>query len=1164
MIAPAVRRLAAAFAVLATALVHAHEQAQVHEQAAVLDLSAEQRALLAAHPVLRLGVESNWPPIEFVDEQGQYSGVVSSYMRSLEQQLGIRLEVVRKDSFDEVLKAFERGEIDVLSALIETEQRRSTMAFSRPYINFTIGLIVRIDEPYVERLAEVAPGRRLAVVQGYGSNELAASNHPQLVAVPVRTTHEALIAVATNRADIAVAPLAAAYQIIQHEGFGNLRVAANFDEFEQTMAMAVRPQLSALVPAFDAALAAITPAERDAMREQWTKVPIDRGVSRQAVLRGTVLALATLAVLSGWLAWLLAQQRRNRLLQRADAAETQLRAVFAAVPATFWRLKVETSRPAVFTYFSGPDQPENLLFDGNVQYSFEEGTRRLLPEDRQRFQYLLERHGPALTPFRFEYRVSGITGAEGWALMQAVPKRERGVLVWYGCALDISERKQLEAALEQSRNQLEELAAGVPGALWQFRKEPDGFQHYSYMSEGIVHITGRTAEQTNQLMKDKSFVSVYPDDLPILQNLMQRLTEKPGIEEARYRLRTLDDGFRWVQVAARAMPVGADGAIVWNGITLDATRIQQTEEALRQERERLEDLADSFVGALWRMSRSDEGVLRFDYVSKGIESLTGNTPEVILSGQINPLQRIAAADRGRVIAALDHSAESLTPLEVEFAYQRHDGSEFRLALRAGVRRIDGRPVWTGVGFDTTERHRLALALDEAHARIEDITSSFPGAIFQMMRTPEGAVRFTYMSENIRSITGRPAGMVLNKPELPFLVMHPDDRERVRAVIDEAGQALASAHVEYRLRTEAGDYRWVTASFTARPQPDGAVVWNGVLLDASEQKRLEAELRAAGEAAEAGSRAKTRFLAHMSHEIRTPMNAVIGLAHLAMTSATDPLQAERIGKVHSAGRALLKLLNDILEYSRLDARKVTPKIAPFDLHELKAALRLFCAPAAETKGLGFVIDCETDMPMHWLGDATRIQQVLLNLITNAIKFTDSGSVTLVICGLAPGQSGLCLEVHDTGIGMSAAELTRVFDAFEQASGDTERRHGGSGLGLSICKALVETLGGRLSVESAQGQGTRFRVELPLQAAQMPRPLTPAQRNEVLQALARLAEHVRHRDIAAARNTLQALRLALMPQDQGQEIHALERMLADFDFDAARIEMTRLRSRWSGPG
>ena len=1136
---------------------------QAAAEAAPAALQQDQASQPPQTPVLRLGVEKDWPPIEFINDKGEYSGVISSTMRSIEKKLGIRFEIVKKDSFSEVLAAFGRGEIDVISALGKTEAREKTMHFTQPYITFTDGLIVRNDEPYVEHLKDFAAGKRLAMVEGYGSNERAAANHPQLVAVPMRTAEEALFAVSTGRADIAIASLASAYYLTQNKGLTNLRVAANYDEFEQNMAMAVRPGLEAYVPLFNQALADITAVEHAAMREQWTRVPVDRGVARSVVLYWTVAALLVLALMALWVGWLLSQQRRRAaLLARAEEAEAQFRALLDAVPAVFWMMRTQAGRPAQIIHLS----PKPLMFGGVSvmpgEQSFDEATILMPREDRERLQHLLERHGKTMTGFTMEHRMLH-SGRTTWVLLQVTPRREKVSTTWYGCSIDISQRKMLESELERSRNQLEELAAGVPGALWQFRREPDGQQQYSYMSNGIIGITGRTPDETNALMKDKSFVSVHPDDLHILQGLMQRLTERPGIDGARYRLRVADGGWIWVQVAARAMPIGPDGTRVWNGITLDATELHETEQALRYERQRLQELADSFAGALWRLRRRADGSFQFEYVSEGVFAIAGRTAAEIMDQTRQPLTEIIDEDRPKVLAALNASAESGRPFELEYSTHAAHGGIERLFARATVRIDDGEAVWTGVLLNVSERYRLSTALAEARDRLEDIAANFPGAIFQLLKEAGGGTRYTYVSEGITALTGRPPRTRDGREQLTDLTsIHADDRALVLAATDAMIEAGGSSQFDYRLINAAGQPRWVHCAITARRQSDGSTLLNGLLLDAEESKRLETELRAATGRAEAASQAKSRFLANMSHEIRTPMNAVIGLAHIAMTSEVNPVQAERIAKIHRAGKALLKLLNDILEYSRLDAGKFKPVPVAFDLAEINENLRLFSLPAAEAKGLGFRIECDADVPMHWVGDATRIQQILLNLITNAIKFTDSGSVTLAVTSRCEAAPCLCFEVRDTGIGMTEEQTRRVFDAFEQASGDIERRHGGSGLGLSICRELVAALGGRIEVQSQPGAGTSFKVMLPLLAGEPPqRPLAGA---DLLPRLAKLATHIGNRETTSARVSAQALRLLLAAEGRDREIHVLERLLASYDFDAAATELARLRASWGLSG
>lgn len=240
---------------------------------------------------------------------------------------------------------------------------------------------------------------------------------------------------------------------------------------------------------------------------------------------------------------------------------------------------------------------------------------------------------------------------------------------------------------------------------------------------------------------------------------------------------------------------------------------------------------------------------------------------------------------------------------------------------------------------------------------------------------------------------------------------------------------------------------------------------------------EEELRDARLAAEAASRAKTAFLANMSHEIRTPMNGVVGMADLLAETALSEDQRLFVNTIKSSGDALLVILNDILNYSKIEAGKLDLHTAPFDPEALVQEVMLLLDPMAREKGLEMRLLTDADLPGHVVGDSGRVRQIVTNLVGNAIKFTDKGHVSVTLRALAD-PPGIRITVSDTGIGMSAAQAERVFDEFTQADASTRRRHDGTGLGLAITRRLSELMGGQISVVTAPGQGSHFSVTLPL--------------------------------------------------------------------------------------
>nr|HRJ73311.1 ATP-binding protein [Terrimicrobiaceae bacterium] len=311
-------------------------------------------------------------------------------------------------------------------------------------------------------------------------------------------------------------------------------------------------------------------------------------------------------------------------------------------------------------------------------------------------------------------------------------------------------------------------------------------------------------------------------------------------------------------------------------------------------------------------------------------------------------------------------------------------------------------------------------------------------------------------------------------------IHADDLAAVDASFDVMKRTGAAFQADYRIMRSGGEYVWIQdRGLISREDSDGKEYVDGVLLDISGRKAGEAELILARDRAEMADRAKSEFLAVMSHEIRTPLNGVIGYTSLMMETALSAEQREYLDSIHFCSKSLLDLLNDILDFSKMESGKMELERRPFSLRgSVEEVVSLYAHLAADRK-LALACEFLPGAPDWIIGDSTRLRQVLVNLVGNAVKFTEQGRIDVRVEPLpeAPGGKSFRLAVADTGIGISPDKITRLFKLFSQADSSTTRKYGGTGLGLAICSRLVDMMGGTLTVESREGEGSRFVLELP---------------------------------------------------------------------------------------
>ncbi|HEX2701122.1 MAG TPA: response regulator [Acidimicrobiales bacterium] len=359
----------------------------------------------------------------------------------------------------------------------------------------------------------------------------------------------------------------------------------------------------------------------------------------------------------------------------------------------------------------------------------------------------------------------------------------------------------------------------------------------------------------------------------------------------------------------------------------------------------------------------------------------------------------------------------------------------------------------------------ASSIREGRAFLDHVVTASPVVVVQS--GVEDPI-ITYVSANVEEILGYRPDEIVGQRSFFSERSHPDDRA---ALLDAAREARPEH--EFRVRSAGGDHRWMRAVSHIEQHRDGAPETRlTYLTDVTPARQIGEALAAAHEEALTASRLKSEFVANMSHEIRTPLNGVIGMTGLLLDTEMTPEQRQYAEMARASGEALLTVINDILDFSKIEAGRMDLEELDFDLRSVIEGAAELVAEQAHGKELELAVLVRPDVPVDVRGDPGRVRQILINLIGNAVKFTDQGEVVVRV-GIDDADPALVrFEVCDTGIGIGPDEQARLFQSFSQADSSTTRKYGGTGLGLAICRQLVELMGGRIGVDSLPGKGSTF--------------------------------------------------------------------------------------------
>ncbi|WP_339384320.1 PAS domain S-box protein [Microcoleus sp. LEGE 07076] len=399
----------------------------------------------------------------------------------------------------------------------------------------------------------------------------------------------------------------------------------------------------------------------------------------------------------------------------------------------------------------------------------------------------------------------------------------------------------------------------------------------------------------------------------------------------------------------------------------------------------------------------------------------------------------------------------------------------------------------GFGIDIGDRKQAQIALQKSEALFQKLAITVPGELYIFVQHPDGSVKMEYISPMCREIQELEPEEIQNNSALLYEQMHPDDRpSHFEAIVNSAANLEPFVH-EWRIVTASGKLKWLQGHSRPELRENGDIVWHGVILDISDRKQAEQELKQAAEAAEAANKTKSIFLANMTHELRTPLNAILGFAQLIEPSANLSLpEKENIKIIRRSGEHLLQLIDRILDLSKIEGGRMKLHPRYFDLYRLLGDVQNMFQIPAKNKKIKLIIDYSSDVPQYLQTDDVKLRQVLIHLLENALKFTDTGSVAVTVRANQEGNTKpvegenlnlqensqkvlINFEIADTGVGIYPEELDSIFELFVQSSSGKKVQKG-TGLGLNISREFIKLMGGEITAESEVGRGTVFKFDI----------------------------------------------------------------------------------------
>jgi two-component system sensor histidine kinase/response regulator len=650
-------------------------------------------------------------------------------------------------------------------------------------------------------------------------------------------------------------------------------------------------------------------------------------------------------------------------------------------------------------------------------------------------------------PAHFETKILTKNGEARWLDITPRLIRFQGQQAALATAFDITERKGWEDALRESEEKYRTILQSIQEGYY----EVDLSGGLTFFNDSLSRIMGTPAEKMRGL-KHRAYTD--PETAARISEAFNEVfrTGEP-LEGFQYEILTLE-GVRKFLESSVSLRRDSTGQIVgFRGTSREITERKLAEEALRESEQRYKTLFDAATDGIVILGTEGEQAGRILAANKATAETTGYTVDELLELNISDLLQPEYRDLVSRSAPRPNTGEHIT---VEVLRRRKDGTTFPVEINAGPLRIGDKNYILGFARDITERKHIETEVTMLAHAIRSIRES--------VCITDSEDTLLFVNDAFLTTYGYDRHEVIGK-NIFELVRVPANSARVTAIPPPNLIRRWEGEL-FNRRKDGSEFPIHLSSSPILDETGRTIALVGVTQDITESKRAIEELQKAKDAAEAASRAKSEFLANMSHEIRTPMNGIIGMTELALDTDLTAEQREYLKLVKLSADSLLGVINDILDFSKIEAGKLDLDLDEFNLQDGVDEVMKALGVRAEQKGLELAYYLRPGVPDTVVGDLGRLRQILVNLVGNAIKFTERGEVIVRIDVEAQTNEEVVLHfgVRDTGIGIPREKQTMIFESFTQADGSTTRKHGGTGLGLAISSQLVQMMGGQIWVES----------------------------------------------------------------------------------------------------